>query len=159
MAKAKRPIPEGMRTVTPHLPMQNALEAIAFYKKAFGAELKSHAPGTTPGSTMHAEIRIGDSSVFLADMLGAGPVKAPSSAGGATCMMHLYVPNADATFANAVAAGAKVVMPLADMFWGDRYGQITDPFGHVWSIATHVEDLTPQEIDQRAKAFFAQMKR
>ena len=105
-----------------HLALTNALDAIAFYKKAFGAELKSHAPGTTPGSTMHAEIRVGDSSVFLADMFGPGPVQPPSSTGGATCMIHLFVPNADATFAAAVGAGAKVVMPLTDMFWGDRYG-------------------------------------
>ncbi len=158
MAKAKSPIPEGMRTVTPHLAVTNALDAVAFYKKAFGAELKSHAPGTTPRSTMHAEIRIGDSSVFLADMVGQGPVKPPTRDSGATCLIHLFVPNADAVFAAAVAAGATVVMPLSDMFWGDRYGQITDPFGHVWSIATHLEDLTPEEVDRRAKAFFAQMK-
>jgi uncharacterized glyoxalase superfamily protein PhnB len=157
MPKAKHPIPEGMRTVTPHLVLRNGLEAIAFYKKVFGAELKTHAAGPTPGSTMHAEIRIGDSSVFLMEMLGPPPVKPPASTSGTTSLVHLFVPNVDAVFAQAVAAGATVVMPLSDMFWGDRYGQILDPFGHVWALATHQEDLSPEEIERRSKAFFAQM--
>jgi uncharacterized glyoxalase superfamily protein PhnB len=146
-----------MRTVTPHLVVRNGLEAIAFYKKAFGAELKAHAPGPAPGSTMHAEIRIGDSSVFLMEMMGPTPATPPTSASGTTSLVHLFVPDVDAVFAKAVAAGATVVMPLSDMFWGDRYGQIVDPFGHVWALATHQEDLSPEEIERRSKAFFAQM--
>lgn len=158
MPNAKRHIPEGHRTVTPHLVVKNGLEAIAYYQKAFGAELRAHAPGATPESTMHAELRIGDSAVFLTDMVG-GPsqVRPPSPATGTTTLIHLFVPDADALFDRAIAAGATPVMPPADMMWGDRYGQLCDPFGHVWAVATHKEDVSPAELQKRTQAFFAQM--
>jgi uncharacterized glyoxalase superfamily protein PhnB len=155
MAKAKSFIPEGLRSVTPHLVVKNALDSIEFYKKAFGAELISHAPGPAPRSTMHASIRIGDGVVFLADEMPQSVAKAPR--GGTTASITLYVPDVDATFKQAVAAGAKVNMPVGDQFWGDRYGQITDPDGHLWELSTHKEDLTQDEIRQRMSAFMEQM--
>jgi PhnB protein len=157
MAKAKSHIPEGLRSVTAHLIVKNALDSIEFYKRAFGAEVVSHAPGSSPRSTMHAAVRIADSVVFVNDEMPMSIAKAPKSLGGTTSAISLYVPNADATFKTAVAAGAKVNMPLGDQFWGDRYGQITDPDGHLWEIATHKEDLTPDEMQQRASAFMAEM--
>jgi uncharacterized glyoxalase superfamily protein PhnB len=157
MAKAKSFVPEGLRSVTAHLVVKNALDSIEFYKKAFGAEVMSHAPGAGPRSTMHASIKIGDGVIFLADEMAMSVVKAPKSVGGTTASITLFVPDADATFNKAVAAGAKVNMPLGDQFWGDRYGQITDPDGHLWEIATHKEDLTADELQQRASAFMAQM--
>jgi PhnB protein len=157
MATAKSYLPEGIRSVTPHLPLKNAVEAIAFYKKAFGAELRAHSPGPTPNSTMHADLKIGDSILYLADEMPQSPAKAPTSLGGATVMLTLFVPDCDAVFNRAVAAGAKVLMPPSDMFWGDRYSQLTDPFGHVWSIATHKEDLTAEEMQRRGQAFMASL--
>jgi uncharacterized glyoxalase superfamily protein PhnB len=157
MAKAKSYLPEGLRSVTSHLVVKNALDAIEFYKKAFGAELLSHAPGPGPRSTMHASIKIGDGIVFLADEMPMSTTKAPKSLGGTTCSVTLFVPDADATFKTAVSAGAKVSMPVDDQFWGDRYGQVIDPEGHLWEIATHKEDLTADELQQRATAFMAEM--
>jgi PhnB protein len=157
MAKAKSYLPEGVRSVTPHLVVKNALESIEFYKKAFGAQLLSQAPGPTPKSTMHAAIKIGDSTIFLADEMGMSHVKAPKSVGGTTHSIMLFVPDVDATFKTAVGAGAKVQMPVADQFWGDRYGQVIDPDGHVWEIGTHKEDLTPDEMGQRAAKAMAEM--
>jgi uncharacterized glyoxalase superfamily protein PhnB len=157
MAKAKSYLPEGVRSVTPHLVVKNALESIEFYKKAFGAQQLSHAPGPTPRSTMHASIKIGDSVVFLADEMPMGGAKAPKSVGGTTTSIMLFVPDVDATFKTAVAAGAKVAMPVGDQFWGDRYGQVTDPDGHLWELGTHKEDLTADEMQQRATAFMAEM--
>ncbi len=157
MAKAKSYLPERHHSVTPHLLVSNAVEAIAFYKKAFGAALEAQVPGPTPGSTLHAEIRIGDSAVFLMDLPGPAAVKSPTAAGTTTAVIHLFVPNVDAVVNQAVAAGAKVLMPVADMMWGDRYGQIQDPFGHVWALATHQEDVSPAELEVRTKAFFEQM--
>ncbi len=110
-----------------------------------------------PRSTMHAMIRIGDSAIMLADEMPQSTVKAPKSIGGTTSSISLYVPDVDATFNKAVAAGAKVNMPVGDQFWGDRYGQVLDPEGHLWEIATHKEDLTPQELEQRAAKFMAEM--
>jgi PhnB protein len=156
MAKAKSYLPEGLRQITAHLVVKNALETIEFYKKAFGAEVLSHAPGPTPGSTMHAAIRIGDSTVFMADETTMSTIKAPSNLGGTTSSLMLFVPDCDAVFNKAVAAGAKVNMPIADQFWGDRYGQLMDPAGHVWEIGTHKEDLTPEEIGKRAQAAMAE---
>jgi uncharacterized glyoxalase superfamily protein PhnB len=157
MSKAEHYIPEGHRSITPHLAVRSGLEAIAFYQKAFGAELRGRAEGATPQSTMHAELRIGDSAVFLTDMTGPTPVKAPGAGGAPTVVIHLFVPDADTVFARAQEAGAKVVMPLSDMMWGDRYGQLQDPFGHVWSLATHKEDVSAEELQKRSKSFFAQM--
>jgi len=157
MAKAKSHLPEGIRSVTPHLVVKNALDSIEFYKKAFGAQLLSQAPGPTPRSTMHAAIKIGDGVIFLADEMGMSHVKSPKNLGGTTTSIMLFVPDVDATFKTAVSAGAKVNMPVADQFWGDRYGQVEDPFGHQWSLATHKQDLTQDQIAANAKAFFANM--
>jgi PhnB protein len=156
MAEAQSYLPEGLRNITAHLVVKNALEAIEFYKKAFGAETLSHAPGPTPGSTMHAAIRVGDSTVFLADETTMSTIKAPPSRGGATSSLMLFVPDCDAVFNKEVAAGAKVNMPIADQFWGDRYGQLVDPSGHIWEIGTHKEDLTADELGQRAQAAMAE---
>jgi len=140
------PIPSGYATVTPYLIVRGAAQAIAFYQRAFGAvELfRLDGPGGTIG---HAEIRIGDSAVMLADGMDGFPD--PLTLGGAGTSLHLYVPDVDAAFARAIAAGATVRRPVADQFYGDRTGTLADPFGHVWSLATHVEDVSPQEVDRR----------
>jgi len=153
MAKVK-PIPDGMHTVTPHLVCKDAGKAIDFYEKAFGAEtvMRMDMPGG--GKLMHACLRIGDSAVMLADEFPDWNSLGPSSRGGTTVVLHIYVLDADAFFDRAIKAGAEVVMPLGDAFWGDRYGQLKDPFGHIWSVATHVKDLTPEEIAEAAKTAF-----
>jgi PhnB protein len=150
-------IPPGQHTATPHLAIRGAGKAIEFYKKAFGATEVMLMPGPDGKAVMHAEIKIGDSFIFLADEFPGSPVSSPEKFGGTTVSLHLYVPNADAVFNQAVAAGAKVVMPMTDMFWGDRFGQVADPFGHHWSIATHVEDVPPEEMGRRAAEMFKNM--
>ena len=156
MASKVKPIPDGARTVTPHLVINGAAKAIDFYKEAFGAVevCRMAGPG---GGVMHASVRIGDSEVFLCDEFPGWAPKSPLGLGGSPVTIHLFVPDADATFAQAVAAGAEGRMPPQDMFWGDRYGQLADPFGHVWSIATHLEDLTPEQMSERMAAAFAQV--
>jgi PhnB protein len=144
------PIPEGMHTVTPHLICAGAAEAIEFYKKAFGAVELSRVPGSD-GKVMHASIRIGDSVIMLNDENPQWGALGPKSLPGSPVTIHLYVEDADAVFAQAVAAGAKATMPLDDTFWGDRYGKVEDPFGHQWSIGTHVRDVSPEEM-QKAMA-------
>jgi uncharacterized glyoxalase superfamily protein PhnB len=157
MAKVKH-VPEGQHTLTPHLAVRGGPQAIDFYKKAFGAVELGRSPMPDGKTLMHAHLKIGDSHLFLADeMPGMGGCHAPREPGESPVTLHLYVEDVDAVFNRAVAAGAKVKMPLADAFWGDRYGQLTDPFGHVWSVATHKEDLTPEEMKKRADAMFAQM--
>ena len=151
MAKPGKPIPDGFHTVTPHLTMKNAGEAIEFYRKAFGAEEVARMPGPG-GSVMHAEIRIGDSPIMLNDEFPEHGARGPKTIGGTPVSIHLYVNDVDALFDRAVKAGAKVTMPIADMFWGDRFGKLEDPFGHQWSLATHKEDVTPEECMERAKA-------
>jgi PhnB protein len=158
MAKAKSYVPERLRSVTTTLAVKNALEAIEFYKKVFGAELLEHAPGPAPNSTMHAAIRIGDSVVFLADEMPMSSTKAPPSLGGASGGLMLYVPDCDEVIKRAVIYGAKVLMPAADMFWGDRFSQVVDPSGHIWSICTHQEDLSPDEMTARTQSWLAQVK-
>ena len=145
MNQAVRPIPEGYRTVTPHLVCEGAAEAIAFYQKAFGAIEIARMPGPG-GKIMHAEIRIGDSALMLCDDFPDFGSRGPLAMGGTAVVIHLYVPDADAAWDQALAAGARPLMPLADMFWGDRYGQVVDPFGHRWSIATHQHDLSQDQI-------------
>lgn len=145
-----KPIPEGMRTVTPHLVCAGAAEAIEFYKKAFGAVESGRMPGP-PGKLIHAQIRIGDSALMLVDEFPDWGCFGPKSLKGSPVTIHLYVDDADATFERAVAAGAKITMPLEDMFWGDRYGKLEDPFGHQWSVATHVRDVSPEEMQQAAQ--------
>jgi uncharacterized glyoxalase superfamily protein PhnB len=142
-----KPIPNGMRTVTPHLICAGTAEAIEFYKKAFGAVELSQMPGPD-GKVMHASIRIGDSVIMLNDEMPDWGTLGPKSLKGSPVTIHLYVENADAVFAQAVHAGAKVTMPLDDMFWGDRYGKLEDPFGHHWSIGTHVRNVSPAEMQQ-----------
>ena len=155
MRKAARPIPEGYHTVTPYLTIRDAARAIEFYKRAFGAEELMRMPGPGGKGVMHAEVKIGDSIVMLSDESPNSSCRAPQTLGGATSSQFVYVLDVDSAFKRAVEAGAKVSMPPIDMFWGDRFGKLTDPFGHEWGLATHTEDLTPEEISQRAAAFFA----
>ena len=152
MATAQaKPIPSGMHSVTPHLICAHAAEAIEFYKQAFNAAELSRLPGPD-GKIMHAMLRIGDSALMLVDEAPEWGMLGPKSLKGSPVTIHLYVEDVDAFLARAVAAGAKVTMPLEDMFWGDRYGTLEDPFGHRWSIATHVRDLTHEEIQLAARA-------
>ena len=144
---AVKPIPDGMHSLTPHLICAGATDAIDFYKKAFNAVELSRLPGPN-GKLMHAMLMIGDSALMLNDEFPEWGGFGPKSLKGSSVTMHLYVNDADAAFAQAIAVGAKVTMPIADMFWGDRYGMLEDPFGHKWSIATHQRDLTHQEIQE-----------
>lgn len=140
-----KPIPENMHTVTPHLVCERAVEAIDFYRRAFGAEDQGQLM-SKDGKLMHAMIRIGDSAVMLMEENKAWGAIGPASLGGTPVTLHLYVRDVDAAFAKAVAAGAISKMEPMDMFWGDRYGVLNDPFGHSWALATHIKDLTPEEI-------------
>jgi PhnB protein len=152
------PIPSGFHAITPHLVVKGASEAIEFYKQAFGATEISRMPFPAPDGQVklgHAQLKIGDSTLFLVDEFPQQNVLAPS--GSSPVTIHLYVTDADATFATAVKAGATVSMPVSDMFWGDRYGKLVDPFGHSWSIAEHLEDLTPAQMQERMKAAMAAM--
>ncbi len=151
MAKVK-PIPDGYHSVTPYMYFNGAAQAIDFYKKALGAEeiMRHGGPG---GKIMHAEIKIGDSMIMLADEFPEMGVKGPQAYGGSPMSLALYVNDVDKVFNKAVAAGAKVVRPLKDQFYGDRSGTFTDPFGHTWTIATHIEDVTPDELERRMKAY------
>jgi uncharacterized glyoxalase superfamily protein PhnB len=147
MATAK-PLPEGQRSVTPHLVVRDAARAIDFYKEALGAEELVRIPAAG-GLLMHAELRLGDSKVFLVDDFPDSPLEgigSPRQLGATTVTIHLFVDDVDAVVERASAAGAKVTQPPTDMFWGDRYARLVDPFGHSWSIATHLEDLTPEQI-------------
>lgn len=141
------PIPEGMHTVTPHLVCAGAANAIEFYKKAFNATELGRLAGPH-GKLMHAAIRIGDSTVMLVDEFPEHHSLGPKSLKGSPVTIHLYVENVDAFVKRAVAAGAKITMPLEDMFWGDRYCRLEDPFGHYWSVATHTRDVRPEEMQQ-----------
>jgi PhnB protein len=157
MNEAVKPIPEGMHSVTPHLVCAGAADAIEFYKQAFGAIERGRMPGPD-GKVMHAQIKIGDSHIMLADEFPDFGSLGPKSLGGTPVTIHLYVPDADAVFQRALDAGATVKMPIGDMFWGDRYGILTDPFGHSWSIATHMKDMTPEQMAQAGKEAMAQAK-
>lgn len=154
-----KPIPEGFRTITPHMVVRDAAKAIEFYKKAFGAEAHICLPGPDGKSVMHAELKIGDSLLMICDEFpGMERWVSPQSLNGTTMAIALYVEDVDKSFKRAVDAGAKVSMPVMDTFWGDRYGKISDPFGHEWEIATHKKDLTPEEIEKGAEEFFKNMK-
>ncbi len=142
-----RPIPPGMHTVTPHLICADAAEAIEFYEKALGAAELSRVPGSD-GRLMHATIRVGDSVIMLMDEMPEWGALGPKALKGSPVTIHLYVDDADAFFERAVRAGAKVTMPLDDMFWGDRYGKFEDPFGHQWSVATHIRDVSSEEMQK-----------
>ncbi|MES2019552.1 MAG: VOC family protein [Pseudomonadota bacterium] len=146
MTNAKvRPIPEDMHTLTPHLVCADALKAIEYYKRAFGA-VEGGIMLTPDGKLMHAQIRIGDSALMLMEENKDWGAIGPKTLGGSPVTIHLYVKDVDAVFAKAVAEGGTSKMAPADMFWGDRYGVLTDPFGHSWSVATHVKDATPEEM-------------
>ena len=151
-----KPIPDGFHTLSPHLIVQDAAKAIEFYKKAFGAVEVGRMPMPDGKLLGHAHLKIGDSSLFLSDEMPGMGSKAPPSGGGGPVGLHLYVEDVDAAFQRATAAGATAKMPPADMFWGDRYGVVTDPFGHKWSFATHIKDLTPAEMQAAMKDAFAQ---
>jgi PhnB protein len=151
-----KPIPEGFHSITPYLTVNDAARAIDFYKKAFGAKEIFRMDGP-PGKIGHAELQIGDSRLMLADEMPGSGSRSPQSLGGSSVNIFLYFKDVDSAFSQAVSAGAKVEMPLADMFWGDRYGKLTDPFGHSWSLATHKEDVAPAEMAKRAKEAMAKM--
>ena len=155
-SKKVSPVPKGYHTVTPYLVFRGAAQAIEFYKKAFGAKelLRMPAPD---GSIAHAELQIGDSRIMVGDESPQQGARAPQTVGGTPVHIFMYLKDVDQTFAQAAAAGATVDMPLTDMFWGDRYGKLTDPFGHKWNLATHIEDLSQKEMARRgAEAFAAQ---
>ncbi|MEO8275826.1 MAG: VOC family protein [Thermoanaerobaculia bacterium] len=155
MAKAKSSIPKGYQTITPAIVFEDTRKAIAWYEKALGAKQVSLSPGPD-GKIMHAEVQIGNSLVMFHDeMMGA---KSARTLGGTPVTLWAFVDDCDAVYNRAVAAGAKATMPLADMFWGDRGGTLTDPFGMTWWIATRKEDLTPEEMETRAQEFYKQMK-
>ena len=144
------PIPPGMHSVTPHLVCAGAADAIAFYKKAFNAQELAQLAGPD-GKLMHGMIKIGDSALMLVDEYPQWDSLGPKARNGTSVTLHLYVEDADAQFKQAIDAGCSVRMPLTDMFWGDRYGVLQDPFGHLWSIATHVRDVSPEEIRAAAE--------
>lgn len=151
---AVAPIPKGYHSLTPYLFVKGAAEAIDFYQKAFGAKEVARMAGPN-GKIMHAEVVIGDSHLMLADEMPEMGHKSPTSLGGATSSILLYVENVDKAFPKAIAAGARQVRPLEDQFWGDRMGSLADPFGHVWSLATHKEDVPPAEMQKREREFKA----
>ena len=149
---AVKPIPKGYQSVIPALSIQGAAEAIEFYKRAFGAQERYRMPGPN-NSIAHAELEIGDSVVMLSDQFEQSTGKPPKELGGTSVGLMLYVENADEVIQQAVDAGATVAAPLEDQFWGDRFGSVIDPFGHAWGLATHVEDVSPEEIGERSKQF------
>jgi PhnB protein len=154
MSSQVKPIPAGYHTATPYLVVNGAAQAIEFYKKAFGAQelFRMAGPG---GKIAHAEIKIGDSPIMLSDeMMGN---KSPQALGGSPVGVFLYVENVDTVFDRAINAGAKEEMRPTNMFWGDRFGKLTDPFGHSWSLATHVEDVAPEEMEKRGREWRSQM--
>ena len=151
---AVKPVPEGLHTLTPNLVCKNAAGAIDFYIKVFGAkELARH---TGPhGEVMHAELLIGDTKVFVNDTMNPAGLLAPASGQSNPMYLHVYLPDVDTAFNRAVMAGSRTDMQLQDMFWGDRYGKITDPFGQQWGLATHIEDVTPEELQRRQNEMFS----
>ena len=155
MQEQVRAIPEGFHTVTPHLLCAGAVDAIEFYKKAFGAVEVGRMPGPG-GKLMHAQLRIGDSPIMLADAFPEYGSNGPLALKGTPVFLHLYVNDADALFQQAVAAGARPIMPPADMFWGDRYAQVEDPFGHRWAIATHKRDLSVEQMQEGMRQMMQQ---
>jgi PhnB protein len=154
MSAKVNPIAPGFNTLTPHLVIKGAAKAIDFYKKIFGATEVSRMP-MPDGKIMHASLQIGNSILMLADESPDWGSFGPQN-GGSPVTIHLYVPDVDKTYNAAVAAGAKAVMPPQDLFWGDRYGKLIDPFGHHWSVATHIQDLTPEQIAEGAKKAMAE---
>jgi PhnB protein len=155
MAGNVKPVAEGDHTITVHLAVREAAKAIEFYQKAFGAQVL-FVHKMPNGKVMHATLKIGDSKLMLADEFPGRGCPSPQALGGSPVVLNIYVENVDALWNQAVAAGAKVTMPLDNQFWGDRYGQIVDPFGHSWALGCHVEDVPREEMERRANAFFSQ---
>ena len=153
-----KPIPDGFHTITPHLVVSDAAKAIDFYKKALGAQEIERFMRPDGKAVMHAQLEIGNSMLMLGSEFPPHCLS-PKSRGGTSVSLYLYVENADAAFERAVKAGCTAKMPMTDQFWGDRCGQVEDPFGHQWSIATHKQDLTKDQIAANAKAFFANMEK
>jgi PhnB protein len=154
MPSVVKPIPDGHRTVAPYLAIKNAVSALEFYKSAFGA-IETYKLIVPDGRVGHAEIRLGDSLIMLSDEFPEFGGKAPEALGGSPVSIHLYVDDVDAFFKRALAAGARERKPVADQFYGDRSGQLEDPFGHLWWVATHKEDVAPEEMQKRVRALFA----
>ena len=151
-----QPIPEGYSTLTPYLAVEDAATAIDFYTRAFGAKERVRMAGPG-GSVMHAEIEIGDSVLMLADPFPQSSTTPPKELGGTTVSLMFYVEDTDAIYQQAIAAGATSLMEPVDMFWGDRFSSVQDPFGHSWTIATHVEDVSPEEMQKRSEEWMSQM--
>lgn len=156
---AIKPIPDGYHSISPYIMVKNGKKALEFYKKAFGAQVVSVCE--SEGKIMHAELKIGDSMFMLSDEFPSQEeskdgcnVFSPQTLKGTCAILHLYVKDVDASFKQAIQSGAKVVRELENAFWGDRYGQIEDPFGHRWSLATHIEDVSKEEVDRRAAEIF-----
>jgi PhnB protein len=154
MPSKVKPIPDGHHTVAPYLAIKNAVSALEFYKKAFGAT-ETYKLIVPDGRVGHAEIRLGDSLIMLSDEFPEFGGKAPEALGGSPVSIHLYVEDVDAFVKRAVAAGARERKPVADQFYGDRSGQLEDPYGHLWWVATHKEDVAPEEMQKRVQALFA----
>jgi len=151
-----KPVPDGYHTLTPFLTVRDAVKAIEFYKQAFGAEERGVAKGPD-GKVMHAELKIGDSIIMLSDEFPEFGSKSPEAIGGSPMGLHIYLDGVDAAFDRAVKAGATVEMPVMDQFWGDRYGKLKDPFGHKWSIGTHIKDLSMDEMKKAMDEAVAKM--
>jgi len=156
MAQKVKPVPDGYHTLTPSIVVNDAVRAIDFYKRAFGAVEMGSFP-SPDGKIAHAEMKIGDSKFMLSDEFSFGPTRAPQSLGGTTTTFYIYSENVDSLFDQAVKAGATVKFPLKDQFWGDRTGHLTDPFGHVWALAMHKEDVSPEELQRRGAIEMAKM--
>ncbi len=157
MTTKAKPIPDGFHTITPYLTIRDAARAIEYYKKAFGARELVRMASPDGQRIMHAELKIGDSLLMLCDECPDMGARSPQALGGTPAALHLYVENVDQTFDQAVRAGAQPIMPVMDMFWGDRYGKLRDPFGHEWGLATHQRDLTSDEMKKAAAAAFSKM--
>lgn len=153
-----KPIPDGYSTITASLIVKDAINAIEFYKKAFGAQELYRFLGPDGKTIMHTELKIGNSRIMLSEEAPQMNCRSPQSLGGTGIHIYMYVDDADTTFNKAVAVGAKPTMPIADMFWGDRFGTIEDPFGHVWGIATHKKDMSTEEINKAGQEFFKHMQ-
>ncbi|MDP9159582.1 MAG: VOC family protein [Acidobacteriota bacterium] len=156
MTDKVKPIPDGYHTLTPHLTVRDAARALDFYQKAFGAQIL-HVHKMPDGKIMHATIKIGDSLCMLNDEFPEWQTLSPVSTAGSGVTLHIQIEDVDTAFKQAVSAGATVKMPLMDMFWGDRYGTVSDPFGHTWSLATHVRDVSPEEMQQASEAMSQEM--
>jgi PhnB protein len=154
-----KPVPDGYHTITPALTIRDAAKAIEFYKQAFGAKVRGGVMKMPDGKVGHAELLIGDSIIMLSDEFPDFGSLSPQSVGGTSTNLHIYLDGVDAAFDRAVKAGATVVMPVADQFWGDRYGRLKDPFGHNWSIGTHVKDLSMDEMKRGMDEAMAKMKK